>query len=193
MSTDSCSFEELPRRLFVDSSTLQRLESYGEFIYDGGSIDEDDRIWLIPGGVDDIQALRRIMFVGQRACFELVLSDNSFREVEDSGRVSYIMWAYEVVGYWKDLLRNYADHGVAPFSGKGEELARKLNTSKFGYFGAKDRLLIRDAVLLECHAFLTMDKKLAKNAVHIEKEMGLKVLSPSLYWKCLQPWAALYA
>src|SRR5262245_60376346 len=69
MSTASCSFEELPRRLFLDSSTLQRLESYGEFIYDGGSIDKKDRIWSVPGGVDDIEALRCIMFVGRRACF----------------------------------------------------------------------------------------------------------------------------
>jgi hypothetical protein len=193
MSTASCSFEELPRRLFLDSSMLQRLESYGEFIYDGGSIDEKDRIWSIPGGVDDIEAVRCIMFVGQRACFELVVSDNSFREVEDSGRVSYLMWAYEILGYWQDLLRNYADHGVAPFSGRGEELVRKLASSKFGYFSDKDRLLIRDAVMLECYAFLTMDNKLARNAVHIEKELGLKVLSPSGYWKLLHPWAALYA
>jgi hypothetical protein len=102
------------------------------------------------------------------------------------------MWAYEILGYWQDLLRNYADHGVAPFSGRGEELARKLESSKFGYFSDKDRLLIRDAVMLECHAFLTMDNKLARNAAHIEKELGLKVLSPSGYWKLLQPWAALY-
>ncbi|MBN1360099.1 MAG: hypothetical protein JW993_05885 [Sedimentisphaerales bacterium] len=193
MNTASCSFEELPRRLFLDSSRLQRLESYGEFIYDGGSIDEKDRLWSVPGGIEDIEALRCIMFVGQRACFELVVSDNSFREVEDSGQASYLMWAYEILGYWQDLLRNYVDHGVAPFSGRGEELARELASSKFGYLSDKDRLLIRDAVMLECHAFLTMDNKLARNAVHIEKELRLKVLSPSGYWKLLQPWAALYA
>jgi hypothetical protein len=187
MSTASCSIEELPHRLFLDSSMLQRLESYGEFIYDGGSIDETDRIWSIPGGVDDIEALRCIMFVGQRACFELVVSNNSFREVEESGRVSYLMWAYEILGYWQDLLRNYSDHGIAPFSGRGAELARKLESSKFGYLSDKDRLLIRDAVMLECHAFLTMDNKLARDTAHIEKELGLKVLSPTGYWKVLQP------
>jgi len=193
MIAGPCSFEELPRRLFLDSSTLQRLESYGEFIYDGGSIEEHDRIWSISGGVDDIEALRGIMFVGKRAFFELVVSNNSFREVEDSGRASYLIWAYEVFGYWQDLLRNYADHGVAPFSGRGKDLARKLETYKFDYLSAKDRLLIRDAVLLECHSFVTMDTKLAKNAAHIEKELGLKVLSPIGYWKLLEPWAALYA
>jgi len=192
MTAASGLFEELPRRLFLDSSTLQRPESYGEFIYDGGSIDEHDRIWSVPGGVDEIEALRTIMFVGQRACFELVVSNNSFREVEDSGRVSYLMWAYEVLGYWDGLLRNYADHGVAPFSGWGEEMARKLESAKFGYLSRKDGVLIRDAVTLECDAFLTMDTKLAKNGAHVERELGLRIMTPSAYWKLLQPWAALY-
>ncbi|MBL8828730.1 MAG: hypothetical protein JNM18_17255 [Planctomycetaceae bacterium] len=192
MSVESCSFDELPRRLFLDSSTLQRLESYGEFIFDGGSIDDDDRICSVPGGIDDIEALRCIMFVGQRACLELVVSNSSLQEVEDSGRISYLMWAHEVLGYWQDVLRNYADNDVAPFGRRGVELAQKLESPKFGYFSLKDRLLIRDAVLLECHAFVTMDNKLGKNADHIGKEVGLKVMSPRSYWKLLEPWAAVY-
>src|SRR5260370_21557416 len=101
------------------------------------------------------------------------------------------MWAQEVLGYWQDLLRNYDEHGVAPFSGRGTELARKLETAKFSYLSKKDGLLIRDAVLLECDAFLTMDSKLEKNAGHIERELRLKVLSPRGYWALLEPWAAM--
>lgn len=189
----SSSFEGLPRRLFLDSSVLQRLQNHGEFIYDGGTIDEHDRIRTIPGGVEEIEALRAIMFVGQRACFELVLSDNSFAEVEESGRVSYLTWAHEVLGYWQHILRNYAEHGIAPLTGRGVQLAPKLQSPKFGYMSRKDALLIRDAVLLECDAFLTMDNKLARNAGHIGRELELSVLSPTGYWKLLQPWAALYA
>jgi len=186
-------FEELPGRLFLDSSVLQRLEKYGEFIYDGGSIDEDDRIWSVPGGVDNLEALRRIMFVGQRAMFELVLSSNSFREVEDSGQSSYLMWAHEVFCYWQEVLRDYDEHGISPFTGRGAELAWKLESPKFGYLGKKDSLLIRDAILLECDAFLTMDTKLERNGGHIERELRLNVMSPNGYWKLLEPWAALFA
>jgi hypothetical protein len=132
------------------------------------------------------------MFIGQRACFELVLSHNSFREVEKSGRVSYLLWAYEVLGYWEDIVANYSAHGVAPFTGRGDRLARKLKTANFGYLSAKDWLLIHDAVLLECDAFITMDTKLARNSGHVERELGLKVLLPSGYWRLLAPWAALY-
>jgi hypothetical protein len=187
-----CSFEDLPRRLFLDSSALQNLETYGECIYDGGDIGEHHRIRSVPDGVGEIEALRKIMLVGQRGCFELVLSNNSFLEVEASGRVSYLGWAHEVHQYWQDLLSNYAYRGVAPFSGQGKTLAGKLETPRFGYLSNKDRFLIRDAVLLECDAFITMDKRLARNGRHIEKELRLKVLSPSGYWSLLAPWAALY-
>jgi hypothetical protein len=50
---------------------------------------------------------------------------------------------------------------------------------------------VRDALALECDAFLTMEKKLAKNAAHIGTQLGLKILRPD-YWALLRPWAALY-
>lgn len=61
---------------------------------------------------------------------------------------------------------------------------RPLNCTK--------RDLLRDALALECDGFLTMEKKLAKNAPHIEAQLGLKVLRPPAYWALLRPWAALY-
>ena len=54
-------FDKLPWRLFLDSSTLQALHSYGEFIYDGGSIDPKDRIWLMP-------MVQRIFKVSRKLC-----------------------------------------------------------------------------------------------------------------------------
>ena len=103
------------------------------------------------------------------------------------GRLPYLSWAYEVLGYWQGLLRTYAEHGVAPFSGRGEKLTQKMETPTFGYLSTKDALLIRDALLLECDAFITMDNKLVKNRGHIERELSLKILSPSDYWELLIP------
>jgi hypothetical protein len=56
----------------------------------------------------------------------------------------------------------------------------------------KDKRLVRDALALECDAFLPMEKKLAKNATHIGTQLGLKILRPPDYWALLRPWAALY-
>ena len=95
-------FLDLPQRLFLDSSTLQVLNTYGEFIYDGGSIDTQDRIWSIPDGPENVQA--DIMFVGQRASWELVLSANSLKEVSEGQDTSYLQWAFEVMYYWESRM-----------------------------------------------------------------------------------------
>jgi hypothetical protein len=44
-----------------------------------------------------------------------------------------------------------------------------------------------------CDAFLTMEKRLPKNAPHIQRELGLQILTPAQYWDLLRPWAPLYA
>lgn len=38
-------------------------------------------------------------------------------------------------------------------------------------------LLLQDALALECDAFLTMEKKLTRNAEHIEAAVGLRLRS----------------
>ena len=37
-----------------------------------------------------------------------------------------------------------------------------------------------------------MEKKLTKNAAHIEAQLGLRILRPPDYWALLRPWGALY-
>ena len=182
---------EIPWRVFLDSSTLQTLQDYGEFIYDSAEITPTDRIWLIPDGFRNVYALQQIMLIGKRAPFELALSPNSLQEVIDRGRYDYLQWALEMIDYWQGCLAAYEDVG-SPFSERGKALARKIGTGKFGYLSQKDAKLIRDAVLLECDAFLTMERKLPKNAPHIERELAIKVLQPNNYWELLRPWAALF-
>jgi hypothetical protein len=41
-------------------------------------------------------------------------------------------------------------------------------------------------------AFLTMERKLARNAGHLAAGLGIRVLRPPDFWALLQPWAALY-
>jgi hypothetical protein len=40
--------------------------------------------------------------------------------------------------------------------------------------------------------FMTVEKKLPKNAEHIERWTGLRILQPKEYWDLLAPWARLY-
>ena len=67
-----------------------------------------------------------------------------------------------------------------------------IDESKFGYLSEKDRLLLRHAIILRCEAFLTVESRLPRNAAHIERELGIRILTPITYWEILRPWAALW-
>jgi len=181
-------FESLPRRIFLDSSTLQTLLTYGEFVWENIEPSDIDRIRSVPNGIQNLDALRNIFFVNQRAGFEFALSENSLSEVAARKDSRYLQWAYDVLDHWLICLEEGAS-----ISGKRANLAAELDGNSFGYLGAGDRLLIKDAILLECDAFLTMEQRLPKNASHIQRELGLQILTPIQYWDMLHPWARLYA
>jgi hypothetical protein len=67
-----------------------------------------------------------------------------------------------------------------------------IGTKSYKYLSEGDRALLKDALALECDTFLTMETKLPKNAAHIEKTLGLRVLTPIEMWNYIQPWAALF-
>jgi hypothetical protein len=183
-------FDEIPTRIFLDSSTLQTLQTYGEFIWENCEVSKNDRIRRVPNGLENLEALRSIFIVNNRAQFEFALSENSFIEVRDRGDYSYLQWAYDVLDHWQACLDSYAK---GPFTNQGAQLATRLDGASFGYLGNKDRRLIQDAVGLECDAFLTMERRLPRNAAHLQRELGVRVLTPIQLWEVLRPWAGLFA
>lgn len=176
----------LPRRIFLDSCTLQTLRDYGEVIYDGGSISPEARILRVPDGVDNVEALRLIILVSQRAQFEWMISPASLDEAAAKGDPPHAAWVYEIADYARSFLQQ-------PFSSNlSMDAALRLDDAKFGYLSTKDRLLLRDAAALQCDAFLTMERRLPKCADHVLRETGVQILTPISYWALLRPWAALW-
>ena len=90
-------FQSLPDRLFLDTSVLQTLQDYGGFIWENELPADGDPIWRIPTGFENLDALRAVMLINERASFQLALSANSLLEVRDRGDPGYLRWAYDPV------------------------------------------------------------------------------------------------
>ena len=183
-----CSFEELPRRVFLDSSTLQTIRDYGGYVWENEALPPSDRIFRVPNGIGNLEALRKIFFINERAGFEFALSENSLAEAAAKGDQGHMQWAYDVLDHWLVCMEESG--------GPSEESllrAEHLNSKVFGYLGAGDRALIGDAVAFRCDAFLTMERRLPKNALHIQRELGLRILTPVQHWDLLRPYAHLWA
>jgi len=165
-------------RVFLDSNVLQYIQKYSEEIFDNTKIPKKDE------NFKNIEALRHIFFVGKRGNLEIVLSKNSLEEVDKKNDWDYKQWAYEVLDYWLSRIDLYEKSG--PFNGDGEELLDDLNNEQFDYLSEGDKKLLLDAIKLECHVFLTMDRKLWKNKSHIENNLNIKILQPFEYWNIIK-------
>src|SRR4051812_44267606 len=156
-------------------SVLQTLDQYAGFVYEAEPLESDNRIFRVPGGVENLQALQAIFRVNERAHFEFAVSSNSLREASARHSPRYAQWAHDVMSFWQDCLWSYDG---SPFRRDSARLAELLEQPRFGYLGAGDRALIQDAVALDCDAFLTMERRLPRNARHIHRELGMLVLTP---------------
>jgi hypothetical protein len=179
-------FETLPRRIFLDSCTAQTLRQYGAYIHEGEPIPISNRIYRVPDGIANVEALRNIFLVNERAQFEWIISQASMREARDKSDPGHIQWFWDI-----------ADHSTACLERSGQTsentaLGMRLDENKFGYLGKKDRLLLQHALILRCEAFLTVERRLPRNAPHVERELGIKILTPITHWELLRPWAALW-
>lgn len=137
-------------------------------------------------GLANVEALRDIFLINERAQFEWIVSRGSLLEARDKRDPGHMRWLYDI-----------ADHSEVCLEGDGptvdsEILATELDGQKFGYLSEKDRLLLRHAIILRCDAFLTVERRLPRNAAHIERELGICVMTPIVYWEKTRPWAALW-
>jgi hypothetical protein len=189
LSEAVATFESVPQRLFLDSSTLQTLHAFGGVIFEGEDPPPGSRADDIPDFRKDLRALELIFAVNERAMFDLVVSRRSLEEAAAKGDARYSRWAFDVYDHWLTRLDEYSGRA---FSGPSTAGRKMLEDATLGYLSQSDRALLADALDCECDGFLTMERRLAMNAAHMHAATGLRILRPSQHWDLLRPWAALY-
>jgi hypothetical protein len=173
----------LPHRIYLDTCTLQAIRKHGDVIWDGEPFVPRGPAELVAGYEQDIEALRLIFMVNERAMFEFVVTEATLREVHGRRDCRYIQWVYDVQDTW--LIQS-----------EGEEVPRwghRFYNQALGMISKKDRIVLQDALDHRCDAFLTMEKKLpAAAARQVQRMTGLRILRPPEYCELLAPWAKLY-
>jgi hypothetical protein len=168
-----------PLRVFVDSNALQALLDHGGTIFENEPFKPYGR-----SGADavDVEALRGLMLFAGRGAFEFALSAKSLDEVAAAADPRYMQWAHDVLDHWEACLTE----GGA-LTGAGAQRAARLDAGICGYLSKADARLVRDALLFECDTFLTIERKLTRNAPHMSRTLGIEAVRPPELWTVVRP------
>jgi hypothetical protein len=172
----------LPRRIYLDTSTLQKLYDFGAEIFEGEPFEPGGRAARVQGLADEIAALQMIVMVNERAMFEFVVTEASLREVVNRTRPGYTQWVYDVLGTW--LIQSENEEQPTP--------GTTFEDRRFGMISAKDRRLLQEALDWRCDGFMTIERRLPTAAAFIERQTGLRVMRPTTYCALLSRFARLY-
>ena len=190
----------VPGRLLLDTCILNRLQDAGEYIWEGVLPEGSDENDVPP----DLQALRAIFRVNERASFQFVVSPLTVAELanvqEFVDRERRVRWVLDVLDHWLIMLDEIGDRaregGTVRHRFKlSEDLqefeARLMAISHFRK-DPFDRLLLIQCKMGNCDAFLTTDETTIWRHREELRALDMQVLRPSDLWDLLRPWAGLW-
>ena len=185
------SFENIPRRVFLDTNVVNLALEYGEQIHNGADMPPiaSDRLYA------DVIALQAIFDTGSRAFWQLAISPLTYREItrtEDPKKSKELQsWFFEIWDYWRQFL--HSAHNLPSFSEAEEERLSLLSSGILEILpDIADRVLLSDAVVYRCDAFCTRDWSTILRHRDELKQLPLKILTPSEWWDLIKPWAAIW-
>ena len=183
---------DIPGRAFLDTSVVNFMLDYGEQIHNNAPISTNasDRI------AQDIESLRNIYLTGQRASWQFAISPFTYKEVistNDLSRRYYLEnWFFEIWHYWRDIIAHNND---LPDFIEAEKIRVEILASSIldALPGIEDRILICDAVVYRCDCFCTRDWKTILKHRDTLKTLPIKFVTPTEWWKLIEPYASLWA
>jgi len=183
--------EDIPKRVFLDTASLNFILEYGEEIFDGMPFSEElnDRIR------EDMDAFHNIFLVGQRATWELAISPFTYKEIiktNDAKKKHYLeSWFMNVWDYWLSIIKT---NNNLPFFMEGEDAKIKFLSSGILDIlpDIEDKVLLSDAIVYRCDYFCTRDwQTILKYRDQLET-LPVKIITPSEWWCLIRPFAALW-
>jgi hypothetical protein len=165
----------------VISGSPGQIHRLGGEIFEGEPFEPVGRAARVQGLAGEIDALRMIFMINERAKFEFVVTEASLREVVNRTHPRYTQWVYDVLDTW--LIQSEGEQPPTP--------GRTFDDRRFGMISVNDRQLLQEALDWRCDAFMTMERRLPTAATFIERETGLRVMRPT-YCDLLRPFARLY-
>lgn len=192
MGSDGMGLEDIPGRVFLDTSVVNFILDHGEQIHDNyphadGTGERDGQ---------DIDALYNIFLTGGRAMWQLAISPYTYHEVirtREPNRRHYLeSWFFEIWQYWRDVVRQSSD---LPTFIEAEDQRVSLLTS--GHLNPlpdlADRVLLCDAIVYRCDLFCTRDWKTILTRRDELSSIPIEVVSPHEWWLKIRPYAGLWA
>jgi hypothetical protein len=175
-------FEEIPRRVFLDTNIVNLLVKYPHIVFEQAAIPEslDETKSL------DVEALMHVFFVGARAGWEILASRKTLDELSGTpdpwARNDLLDYAVQLVdavseesAYAADLGRRVADSSVLSALPDGS-----------------DRELVGNAIGFGCDAFCTCDRRTIICKREALAKLPLRILTPAEWWAHVKPWGALW-
>lgn len=177
-------FDGIPRHVFLDTNVVNIIVKHSEEIFD--QVDVFDSINATRA--DDIEALRKIFFVGMRANWSIVASEKTVDEIE---RTRDPELRQRLLDYALQIVNRDIDDDDRRFA---NDFARRIVDSHFvaPLPDRNDRLLVGNAIGFGCDAFCTCDRTTIVNVRDKLKHLRLRIITPAEWWASIRPWAALW-
>ena len=182
--------ENIPVRTLLDTNVVNFILDHDECIFE--NLDAPDH--LNERDVADIDALRGIFTVGQRAQWQIAVSPLTYQEInattDPDRRASLQRWFGELWHYWRTIM---AEDGTLS-DAYAEELAGRFGPAQIlsAFPDHADRQLLAHAVAYECDALCTRDHKTIIKRLGKGPKLPFRVLTPSEWWSTIAPYARLW-
>lgn len=175
-------FEEIPRKVFLDTNVVNLLVKFGEHVFEQVSL---------PDGLDatrahDAEALMHVFQVGQWDGWNILTSRKTLDEIAQTPdshiRDDLLSYAVELV----DLPGEETAHAAS--------FGRRLVDTPFvsALPDLADRELVGNAIGLGCDTFCTCDRRtIIRKREHLSR-LPLRIMTPVEWWAHIKPWAGLW-